>query len=65
MLFMILTYITYGPMKWIKPSFYLSYGLLDIDLMLMNYGVVFYGLFNDVIIVFNLCLGCIRLMNLH
>ena len=31
----------------------------------MNYGVDFYGLSNDVIIVLNWYLGCIRLMNLY
>ncbi len=36
-----------------NPSFWLLYGLLDIDLMFMNSSVDFYGLLNDVRIVFN------------
>ena len=48
-----------------NPSFWQLYGLSNIDLMLMNSSVVFYGLSNDVVIVLNWYLGCLRLMNLY
>ena len=47
-----------------NPSFWLSYVLLDIDPILMNYDVDIYGLSNDVIIVVVWYLGCIGLMNM-
>ena len=61
----ILTQLNYEPMILMNTSFWLNYGLLDIDLMFMNASVVFYALFNDVRIMFNWYLGCIRLMNIH
>ena len=36
-----------------NPRFWLGFGLLDIDLMLMNSYVVLHGLFIDVLIVVN------------
>ena len=57
--------ITYEPMNWMNPSFWLSYGLLDIDLMLMNSYVVLCGLLIDVTIVVNWYLGFVRFMNLY
>ena len=62
---MILTELTYETMQLMNPSFWLLYGLSDLDLMLMNSSVVFYGLLIDVIILLNRYLGCIGLMNLH
>ena len=46
-------------------SLWLLYELLDIGLMFMNYGVVFYGLSTNVRIVFNWYLIGLRLINLY
>ena len=48
-----------------NPSFWLLYGLSDIDLMLTNSSVVFYGLLNDVIIIFNWCIIGLRFIILY
>ena len=41
--YMIITQLIYESMKVMNPSFWLLYGLLDVDFMLMNSSVDFYG----------------------
>ena len=62
---MILSQLTYQLMLLMNASFWLLSRLRDIDLILMNSSVVFYGVLNDVAIVLNWCLFVLILINLY